>query len=68
MAEGKVEDDWNRTALIACILANSNRDPKKTKAYTVKDFHPMLKGKKEELIEDTKSAMQLMKAMFCKGK
>ena len=33
MADGHGRDRWARTSLVAAILANANRDPKKQRAY-----------------------------------
>lgn len=62
--EGKSEDAWNRTALLACLLANANRDPKKRKRpFGVEDFHPHRKrGPKRGAI---KATPQLLAALFC---
>ena len=41
MYEGRERTEWGRTALIACILANSNRDPsKQRRPFTVDQFNP----------------------------
>jgi len=66
MVEGKVCDEWNRTSMIACILANSNRDPKKSKAFTMSDFHPLLKSKTDDVIHDNKEGFRQLKKLFTK--
>jgi hypothetical protein len=40
MAEGRGTSEWDRTAVICTILANANRDPKKSRAFGVEDFTP----------------------------
>ena len=41
MADGPGRTSWAQTSLIACILANANRDPKKrSRPYTPADFDP----------------------------
>lgn len=48
MAEARQSDEWNRTALLAAILANTNRDPKKRpRPYEIQDFHPQLIKKRK---------------------
>lgn len=39
-------DDWQRAAMIACVIANANRG-KNQKAFTVEDFMPRRKKKKQ---------------------
>jgi len=46
MAEGKVSERWNHTAHLLALIANVNRDPKKTRAAQPADFHPFLERKK----------------------
>jgi hypothetical protein len=40
MVEGKARRDWDHTAALMSLLANINRDPKKTRAFKPADFHP----------------------------
>lgn len=41
MVSEKRIDDWNHTALIAAVIANTARDTKKrAKPFNVEDFHP----------------------------
>lgn len=40
MAEGRSEALWNHTSAVMCLLANLNRDPKKTRPYSPRQFHP----------------------------
>jgi hypothetical protein len=41
MAQGRQEDGWNHTAAVLAMLANVNRDPKKSRAFKPADFHPI---------------------------
>jgi len=45
MAEGKVSEAWNHTSHLLALIANVNRDPKKTRAVKPADFHPFMKKK-----------------------
>jgi hypothetical protein len=47
MAEGRRRDQWNHTASVLALVANANRDPKKGRAFTPADFHPMSGPKRE---------------------
>jgi len=40
MAEAKGRADWGRTSVMLALLANVNRDPKKTRAFKPADFNP----------------------------
>ena len=40
MYEGYEAQAWNHTASLMALLANANRDPKKTRAFKMTDFHP----------------------------
>jgi hypothetical protein len=40
MAEAKGRAEWTRTSLLAAIVANAHRDPKRNKAFLPKDFNP----------------------------
>jgi hypothetical protein len=40
MAEGRQRDTWMQTASIVAMIANVNRDPKRSKEYSWKDFFP----------------------------
>jgi len=43
MAEARSRDEWSRTSSLMALLANCNRDPKKTRAYRPSDFDPFSK-------------------------
>jgi hypothetical protein len=65
MAEGAGEDRWSRTALVAMLVANANRDPK-TRAFTVDDFNPYTEhaGPSEEAIVVNRETLPAMRAAF----
>lgn len=43
MAEARRRDEWDRTAMLCCLLANIHRDPKRRrKPFSVEDFHPLI--------------------------
>lgn len=40
MAEGRDGAEWERTSLLAMLIANANRDPKKHGPFKPSDFNP----------------------------
>jgi hypothetical protein len=42
MAEGKQREAWNHTAALLALLANCHRDPRRSRAFAVTDFHPLV--------------------------
>ncbi|NIA06905.1 MAG: hypothetical protein GWP14_04570 [Actinobacteria bacterium] len=40
MAEGSGRDRWAHTATVLALIANVNRDPKKTRAFKPEQFNP----------------------------
>lgn len=40
MAERRDEADWERTSLLATMIANANRDPRKHGPFKPSDFNP----------------------------
>ncbi len=40
MSDGRSRERWEHTAFLAAMLANVNRDPKKTKPFKPDDFNP----------------------------
>jgi len=57
MAEARGRDDWAHTSAILALIANVNRDPKKTRPYKPTDFDPYSKDKRDEAIEVTDMAV-----------
>ncbi len=40
MAESRSQDNWAHTSAILALVANVNRDPKKSRAFKPADFNP----------------------------
>jgi len=40
MAEARGRDEWARTSALMALIANVNRDPKRTRAFRPSDFDP----------------------------
>jgi len=63
MAEARGRDNWAHTSAILALVANVNRDPKKTRPYKPSDFDPYsAKDKRDEVIEVTD--MSVLKDAF----
>ena len=62
MADARRRDEWSRFSNLLCLLANVNRDPRKTKAFTPQDFFPFAaeKVKAPEATAVDKAAMAMM--------
>lgn len=43
MADGRMKTDWGRTSALMALLANVNRDSKKTDPFKPSDFNPTIK-------------------------
>jgi len=59
-AEAKQTDSWARTASLLAMLANVNRDARKTKAFTPDDFMPK---RAQPIVQTDITALK----MFVKG-
>lgn len=52
MAEAHGREAWGRTSAVLALIANVNRDPKKTRPFKPSDFDPYsAKDKRGEAIE-----------------
>ena len=45
MAEGRQRVDWARSSALMALIANTQRDPKKTRAFRPSDFDPFARAK-----------------------
>jgi len=43
MTDARVQDNWSHTSALLALIANVNRDPKKTRAMKPADFNPYSK-------------------------
>jgi hypothetical protein len=41
MADSASRERWQHTSALMALLANCHRDPKKTRPFRPKDFHPL---------------------------
>jgi len=52
MAGARGRDNWAHTSAVLALVANVNRDPKKTRAYKPSDFDPYsTRRERDEAIE-----------------
>ena len=49
MSEGRGRDAWSRASNLMALMANINRDPKKSKVFKPTDFNPYYAEKKERV-------------------
>lgn len=51
MSEGRERVEWTRLSHLMALIANCNRDPRKTRAFRAGDFDPFVKADKSEDIK-----------------
>jgi hypothetical protein len=64
MAEGRGRDEWGRMSSLLALIANVNRDPKRTRAFKPADFNPYEARRPMGGIPLTKANMGLLKQVF----
>jgi len=66
MAEGRNRAAWSRTATILAMLANCNRDPKKTGPCSPDDYNPYGRGDRggADIIEIGGHNVDIMRRAF----
>lgn len=62
MAEAHLDERWSHTASLLALIANVNRDPKKTGPFKASDFHP---GKRKQPVTET-ADISVLKDVFIK--
>jgi hypothetical protein len=63
MAEARMKDEWSRTSSLMALIANVNRDPKKTRAFKPRDFDPFARSG-----EPVKADVGVLKDVFIEGR
>jgi hypothetical protein len=63
MAVHRSEQQWAHTSSILAMIANVNRDPKKTPAYKPDDFNPHVKRRKQQA-PLPKVGIEILKMVF----
>jgi hypothetical protein len=65
MSEGRGKDVWSRASNLMALIANCNRDPKKSKVFKPSDFNPYCADtNKKEAVVLTKDNMNVLKKML----
>ena len=62
MAEARAREAWNHTSAVLAMIANANRDPKKSRPLKPGDFHPYA-GKRKPGIPVTAANIQVLKRL-----
>ncbi len=61
MADARQLDEWNHTAAVLAMLANTHRDPKKTRPFKPADFHPGTRPRQQPI---EKVDVRVLKTVF----
>jgi len=64
MAEARGRDEWGRMSSLLALIANVNRDPRRTRAFRPADFNPYEARRLTAGIPLTKANMGLLKQVF----
>ena len=64
MAEARQREAWNHTAALLALLANCHRDPRRSRAFTVTDFHPLA----DPAEPPPRADIRVLKAVFIDGR
>ena len=63
MAEARGRDEWGRMSSLLALIANVNRDPRRTRAFKPADFNPY-EARRPGGIPLRKANMGLLKQVF----
>jgi len=64
MAEGLGRERWAHTSLLCALIANANRDPKRTRPLKPSDFDPYsIRDRRERVVADEESLAMLKEAL-----
>ena len=66
MAEGRQRDEWSRTSSVMALVANTQRNPKKTRPFRPGDFDPFARAsdKRTQVIP---APVSVLKDMFIRN-
>ena len=67
MADARAREAWNHTSAVLAMIANANRDPKKSRPLKPGDFHPYA-GKRRRGIPITAANIQVLKRLASAGR
>ena len=63
LAEARSRHDWSQSSALLAMIANVNRDPKKSKKFKPADFDPHVRKQKDPLVLKTKD-LSILKRVF----
>jgi hypothetical protein len=66
MAEARGRESWAHTSAILALIANVNRDPKKTRPFKPSDFDPYSAKDRRDAAIEVKD-MDVLKNAFLRG-
>ena len=66
MAEARGRDAWGRMSSLMALVANVNRDPRRSRPFRPRDFNPY-ERRRSEGIPITAANIDLLKQVFVKG-
>ena len=58
MAESRSQEEWRHTSSVLALIANVNRDPKKTPPFRPRDFDPHSQRPVGSIISELRSVCQ----------
>ncbi len=59
MADGRQRSEWSRVSALMALIANTQRDPKKTRAFRPSDFDPFARARPMP-----KAGIRVLKTVF----
>ena len=65
MAEARGRAEWSRMSSLMALIANVNRDPRRTRAFRPKDFNPY-EARRTGGVPLTAANIDLLKQVFVK--
>ena len=69
MAEERLGHDWNQTAAVMAVIANTVRDPKKKpRPYTPTDFNPIDIARRRRRAREYPAPITVLRDVFIDGR
>ena len=65
MSDARGRDNWSHTSTLLAMIANVNRDPKKTSPFKPSDFDPYRTQPSKPARVGRKVGFEMLKATFC---
>ena len=61
MAEGLGRERWAHTSLLCALVANANRDPKRSRPFKPSDFDPYARQDRRQRVTEDKESLAILK-------